>query len=251
MADITFCAEPAGYSERAYGDAVILPGHVVNDSELTGWHVLDSANCRVRYYWPRNGTNGPSYARVDMSARTTSRPDHRFTFSGSWDIGDFSWGAGSIGIGSPGTGHAFLTSPCIYVQLTADGDLGTNRYAGKFRGVFVNNAGTTFATDWTTLAPQTVSGTLATSVPSQTIRQHVNGSTGYVVLDDGTTYSVALSGSFSGPYSRWESHHGGGGGDSSNLGGTGEGDQIATGEITSVRIDLGGPTTGFIGFGTF
>jgi hypothetical protein len=247
MPVLDFCTEPAGYSERAFGGTV-LPQCTAYSSEddIVGFHSLCPSSCRVNYYWPRASNGAPSYARIDLNR--SSQPDFSFSIEGSWNLGNFSWGIASIGLGSPGAGTSFLVGPCMYVQVTGDDDILPDN-APKFRGVFVNAAGSTFATGWQALTPYSNVSDL-TSV-NTTIRQYISGTTGYVVLADGSTVSVALSGSFSGPYSRWESWHDGGGGGSSNEGGTGEGRQTASGAITSLRVLTGGPTTGFIGFGTF
>lgn len=248
---IDFCTEPAGYTERAYSDTAYAQctqfgGGGITEDSLIGFHSLCPADCRINYYWPRNGTGNPSYARVDFtSPASTSTPDYEFAIQGSWNSGNYSWGTALVGIGAPGTGDAFIVGPRIYVSLTNDDDLSPS--GPKFTGHFTNDAGTTYSTARTALTPRSYTGDVWSI--NTTIRQYIEGTTGYVVLGNGTTVSVALSGSFAGTYSRWESWHGGGGGSSSNNGGAGEGRQTANGAITSVRVfsTVLLPTVGFIG----
>lgn len=245
---IDFCTEPAGWSKKDYTGRENETA--TGDGRIYGFHDLETASCRINYHWPRASNGAPSYARIDFSARTTSEPDFSFGFEGGLDIGQFSWGTGNVGMGEPGAGDSFLVGPCAYVQITADDDVSPVN-APKFRGVFVNAAQTAFLTSWQAITPY-VNTAEKSSVGPTTIRVYISGGTGYVSLADGTTASVALSGSFSGGWSRWESWHDGGGGGSSNEGGAGEGRQVANGYFTSLAVaGLAGPTVGFIGFGTF
>lgn len=251
MATMDLCTAPAGYSQRAYNGDILPDCHThSSEDDLRGHHTICPANCRINYYWPRNGTGGPSYARIDTTGTLTSTPDWDISINGSWNSANYSWGTATIGIGDPGVGDAFLVGPRIYVGLLNDDD--TSPFGPKVYGVFVNAAGTSFSTPIFRV-PETNHISPDYWSLDTTIRQYISNSTGYVVLGNGTSRSVALSGDFSGTYSRWESRHSGGGGSSSNNGGSGEGRVTASGAITSIRISSAahGPTVGFIGFGAF
>lgn len=242
---LDFCSEPDGYSQRQYNDAVLSPSYSPGGSSTTGFHLLDTANCRLRYWWPRASDGAPSYARINFTDATlTDTPDFGFDINGSWDSDNFSWGSGLVGIGDPGVGHGFLTGARIYVRLWNDDD--NNPWGPKVQGTFVNVAGTAFSTPIIRLPD---SGRVFTEWGIDTsVHVYVDGGTGFVVTGSGTSTSVALSGDFTSTYSQWMSYHGGGGGGSSN------GGQSAGGEFTSLRVAgtiIFSPTIGTIGLGAF
>lgn len=229
---LDLCTEPAGYSERAYNDTALAPCYS-STGHITGYHVLCPADCLINYYWPRNSTGGPSYARIDRAdAQETETPEFQFSIDGVWTSGNFSWGIAYVGIGDPGVGHASLTGARMQVQLWNDDD--NSPFGPKVRGMFTNTDGTTFYTSIFRLAD--TGRVHDTWGIDDTVRAYIENGVGYVELGSGAVRSVALSGSFAGTYSRWESHHGGGGGGNSNQGGVGEGGQTARGTIHTLRV---------------
>lgn len=246
----SFCTQPPGYTERDYDG---YPNDSSNDmADVYGYHDLEPDNCRIKFKWVRALTGAPTYARIDRQA-SASISEPTFEFAVKWHrmaYGDFSWGAAKIGIGDPGAGTDSLTAPWIGIEV--DGE--TDRSGGRrFRGVFVNAAGTETTTGWVAIAfaPAPDGNTYAGNSYEHTFAVSAVGGVGTVVRSyvDGdavyqeTTDSVAVTGSFSGQYSRWESHHDGGGGTASlgNYGGlsgiaTGS-NKAAIGEFRTLTLD--------------
>lgn len=240
---------PTGWSERDY-DGYDGSG-TADGNSLHGFHDLDPDNCRLKFYWPRNDTGGPTYGRIDFSRGQLSDPAMTLEWQAAMTRGDFSWGIGRIGVGAAGAGDNPLSTPRIELQMTGDSDFLGGTVNRGYRAVFVNTAGTSHETAW-----QAVRIDNANSSERYTTRVYIDGSTGHLEASDTSgladvSASVALSGSFAGNYDRWESHYAGGGGAGSNQGGISEGNQYCTGFIFAV--DVGArrrrPVVGRIGFG--
>lgn len=249
MSGFNLCSPtPPGFSSRDY--AGYDGSGAQGGAQIYGYHTLNPANCRIDYHWPRNSTGAPTYARFDFTRRPTTEPSMTVEWGGSLTRGTFSWGTGRIGIGTPGAGDDYLSTPRIEVQITGDNDV-TGVLGRAYRAVFVNTAGTEYATAWQALR-------MASGIVSYTYTfvVRIDGSTGHLEASDTSgladvSATVALSGSFTGEYGRWESHHTGGGASGSNQGGLSEGNQYCTGVILGVNAGarLRRPTVGRIGFG--